>query len=244
MKKTTIAMMVLIGAGVAQASIILDQTANHDRTSFTWTVSDLNLSPPTVNTSAGSIAVPTGDLTAGQAGQSFNITFQATGNWNASVASTTGDIGNYLANLGYGATINGVNNYWAINSAGDNDINTISTNSEALVATINTDTLTDTLILKDMGMQLVNVGDNADLLVFDASSNAWSYSAWDVGAASYNGGDVVLENGDMIVVAGASMNNGWRFDTLTVDVIPEPATLGLVTAFGAGILFVRRRFMM
>lgn len=26
--------------------------------------------------------------------------------------------------------------------------------------------------------------------------------------------------------------------------IPEPATLGLVTAFGAGVLFVRRRFML
>ncbi|VGO20423.1 PEP-CTERM sorting domain-containing protein [Pontiella sulfatireligans] len=29
-----------------------------------------------------------------------------------------------------------------------------------------------------------------------------------------------------------------------VTVIPEPATLGLITAFGGGILFVRRRFMM
>ncbi|MDF7823876.1 PEP-CTERM sorting domain-containing protein [Pontiellaceae bacterium B12227] len=29
----------------------------------------------------------------------------------------------------------------------------------------------------------------------------------------------------------------------TLSVIPEPATLGLVAAFGAGILFIRRRFM-
>jgi hypothetical protein len=26
--------------------------------------------------------------------------------------------------------------------------------------------------------------------------------------------------------------------------VPEPATLGLITAFGGGILFIRRRFMM
>jgi hypothetical protein len=32
-------------------------------------------------------------------------------------------------------------------------------------------------------------------------------------------------------------------DYITIDVIPEPATLGLVGAFGAGILFIRRRFM-
>ncbi|VGO19360.1 PEP-CTERM sorting domain-containing protein [Pontiella sulfatireligans] len=34
-----------------------------------------------------------------------------------------------------------------------------------------------------------------------------------------------------------------RMGTSYVDVIPEPATLGLVTAFGAGVLFIRRRFM-
>ena len=28
-----------------------------------------------------------------------------------------------------------------------------------------------------------------------------------------------------------------------IPVIPEPATLGMVAVFGAGILFVRRRFM-
>ncbi|VGO18172.1 PEP-CTERM sorting domain-containing protein [Pontiella sulfatireligans] len=35
-----------------------------------------------------------------------------------------------------------------------------------------------------------------------------------------------------------------KFDTLTVEVIPEPATLGLVAAFGGGIILIRRRFMM
>ena len=31
---------------------------------------------------------------------------------------------------------------------------------------------------------------------------------------------------------------------MSIDVIPEPATLGLVAAFGGGILIIRRRFMM
>lgn len=34
------------------------------------------------------------------------------------------------------------------------------------------------------------------------------------------------------------------FDNLVVEAIPEPATLGLISAFGGGILIIRRRFMM
>lgn len=34
------------------------------------------------------------------------------------------------------------------------------------------------------------------------------------------------------------------FSEASVSVIPEPATLGLIAAFGGGILFIRRRFMM
>ena len=36
---------------------------------------------------------------------------------------------------------------------------------------------------------------------------------------------------------------GWDEGNTSITVIPEPATLGLVAAFGAGALFVRRRFM-
>lgn len=34
-----------------------------------------------------------------------------------------------------------------------------------------------------------------------------------------------------------------NLDSVSVDVIPEPATIGLIGIFGAGVLFVRRRFM-
>jgi hypothetical protein len=33
-----------------------------------------------------------------------------------------------------------------------------------------------------------------------------------------------------------------QLDTVTIEVIPEPATFGLVALFGGGILFVRRNF--
>ncbi|MDF7824184.1 PEP-CTERM sorting domain-containing protein [Pontiellaceae bacterium B12227] len=36
----------------------------------------------------------------------------------------------------------------------------------------------------------------------------------------------------------------YYLDNISVTVIPEPATLGLIGAFGGGILFIRRRFMM
>ena len=35
-----------------------------------------------------------------------------------------------------------------------------------------------------------------------------------------------------------------KIDSVSLTQIPEPATLGLIAAFGGGILFIRRRFMM
>jgi hypothetical protein len=34
-----------------------------------------------------------------------------------------------------------------------------------------------------------------------------------------------------------------ELDTVTIEVIPEPATLGMITAVGGAILFIRRRFL-
>ena len=38
--------------------------------------------------------------------------------------------------------------------------------------------------------------------------------------------------------------HGSIIDNVSLTVIPEPATLGLIASFGAGVLFIRRRFMM
>jgi hypothetical protein len=43
---------------------------------------------------------------------------------------------------------------------------------------------------------------------------------------------------------GESIELNYGANTLTATVIPEPAALGMVAAFGAGILFVRRRFQL
>jgi hypothetical protein len=53
---------------------------------------------------------------------------------------------------------------------------------------------------------------------------------------------------DRITFAKYGTSDGTSWDELRLgdtftDVIPEPATLGLISAFGGGLLFVRRRFM-
>jgi hypothetical protein len=46
-----------------------------------------------------------------------------------------------------------------------------------------------------------------------------------------------------INTSGGASNNGTRLTGYQLRAIPEPATLGLIAAFGGGILFIRRRFM-
>jgi hypothetical protein len=72
--------------------------------------------------------------------------------------------------------------------------------------------------------------------------------AWDEGAQDGGGNDTYTftsEQSDFKVVSSAG--NGFGVDsigaTFTLSVIPEPATLGLVAAFGGAVLFIRRRFM-
>lgn len=58
-------------------------------------------------------------------------------------------------------------------------------------------------------------------------------------------GDTVF-SGPLDILTVTATANGNRFRDLDfgfTTAIPEPATLGLVVAFGGGILFVRRRFM-
>jgi hypothetical protein len=57
-------------------------------------------------------------------------------------------------------------------------------------------------------------------LIIDASNGAWEYGG-----------------------VGGTATEFVKIDSVTLTQIPEPATLGLIAAFGGGILFVRRRFM-
>jgi hypothetical protein len=58
--------------------------------------------------------------------------------------------------------------------------------------------------------------------------------------------DYTFSNGDKFGFAYYKDNTEKRgnLGEITFDVIPEPATLGLVATAGIGVLFIRRRLMM
>jgi hypothetical protein len=60
---------------------------------------------------------------------------------------------------------------------------------------------------------------------------------------TFAGGGLDVSAGTDITLSAAT-GGAWGLQGIVVDVIPEPATLGLVTAFGATILFVRRRLVL
>ncbi|MDF7825552.1 PEP-CTERM sorting domain-containing protein [Pontiellaceae bacterium B12227] len=86
-------------------------------------------------------------------------------------------------------------------------------------------------------------------LVSGANTNTWSaegvgvttvdVSAWDATTFDF----IVNDLNDAGDAESATAKAGY-LRSISVSAIPEPATLGLVTAFGAGVLFIRRRFMM
>lgn len=53
----------------------------------------------------------------------------------------------------------------------------------------------------------------------------------------------VASEGQTLGVLVASSGYFSNFDEVSINVVPEPATFGLIGAFGAGMLFIRRRFM-
>lgn len=66
----------------------------------------------------------------------------------------------------------------------------------------------------------------------------WTRSYDSLAAGTYT---VWITNGRR---GGSTRSEQGMFDDITLTAIPEPATLGMVAAFGGGILFIRRRFMM
>ncbi|WP_168442111.1 PEP-CTERM sorting domain-containing protein [Pontiella desulfatans] len=68
-------------------------------------------------------------------------------------------------------------------------------------------------------------------------------SATDTTAVSVN---TVLTDGMQFafVHGGSGSSDDVSLASIAVDVIPEPATLGMIAASGLGILFVRRRIML
>jgi hypothetical protein len=105
------------------------------------------------------------------------------------------------------------------------------------------------LVLERLGFKTYVAADRTDFLIYDSSANAVVEQNWDT---SYNGSDDVtgswtLETGDLVILAaGASGiqttdDDGWRLLDMTLEVIPEPSTVLLVSMFGGVMLLFRRR---
>lgn len=104
---------------------------------------------------------------------------------------------------------------------------------------------------------VVAISDVQGNVVFDGFSAVDRYDNkggdnWDVNGEiiSATGNNVALAaliTGPMTITAVDDTDNSNTrfegFDANFTSTIPEPATLGMVAAFGAGILFIRRRFM-
>jgi hypothetical protein len=91
--------------------------------------------------------------------------------------------------------------------------------------------------------------DDLDAETTDPSSSVTGLTAFDGTVEAYSMGmlffDVKLDagtTGTFTIYADERSDNP-ILNGITIDVIPEPATLGLISAFGGGILFIRRRLM-
>jgi hypothetical protein len=83
---------------------------------------------------------------------------------------------------------------------------------------------------------VTGTGDD-DTFTFTSANSTSSTATWT---------DVVPVSGEIVLtgtmVATGNFNNT-RLNFMSLEAVPEPATLGLVAAFGGAVLFIRRRFM-
>ena len=116
-------------------------------------------------------------------------------------------------------------------AAGGNDTNIVITvSNDGMLTTHNFDRNNNATALDDRYVNLL--GEDGASWTWTGTNQAAFVTLWNAGTLKHDGANTgtFAEN---FTVSG---------DTLTV--IPEPATLGLVMAFGGGILFIRRKLMM
>ncbi|VGO23539.1 hypothetical protein [Pontiella sulfatireligans] len=268
--KFGICAVALIGAMSAQASVIFELDSGQAGLTRQWVATDLNNTAPTVtgdNTpQAGGTFSAAGNI---DLAASITFNFSAASNWNASAAQaniTAGTFGTYISGL-TAATVDGGGNslsgepifgFGVDNGDGLGNGSTLEAQGEVLFLEVKNSGLSvsQSVLLQQVDFNLMTAGDRTDFLVYNKTDNTITFQEWDM---KYNGttagspiddgvgGSWVLNDGD-IVVMGVGVSGGptekWRAADFTFDVIPEPATLGMVAACGAGILFIRRRFML
>lgn len=83
-------------------------------------------------------------------------------------------------------------------------------------------------------------GSSSAVITYEEQADNWLLCTWnisDVGAANITNIRIDFLGND------ANAGKNMEVDYVQLYAIPEPATLGMVAAVGAGVLFIRRRFM-
>ena len=211
-----------------------------------------------------STAYSVGTVTGAQATDSFSFTATAATNWTtagaqSAVGGSAFAFGTYLSTTldSTGVEVGSVSSSrLGVDSGALDAENNRFNPGEALMLTFDTTGLDagSSLSLLAFTTAQAAAAEFSDVVFYDASSGLATAFAWDEANMDDNTdapsfGTTVIDDGDILVFAtgasqlGDTITDGWRVETLTFDVIPEPATLGMVAVFGGAILFIRRRFM-
>ena len=261
MKKVKITIMVILGLGLtsAQASVIIGWANNTD--DITRSIDVVNNTGSDVgfkNSTAGNVAdwqnesTVTDTWTAGSAGDLFHWTLSTAINWTDAAALNGTTMSNFLANVTPATEIDNAVNAAGVNSSGtalgatDPYENRINLYGEALIMTIDSTSLSagTTLQLSGLGLQAF-AGYSYSFAFYDQSAGTVTSVLDSSDDSLLSGLNLDMDVGDQFVVAAglSEGGNGLRLDSMSVDMIPEPATLGLIATFGAAMLFIRRRFV-
>ncbi|MDF1824927.1 MAG: PEP-CTERM sorting domain-containing protein [Verrucomicrobiales bacterium] len=230
----------------------MDQKTGDRTLTRTWTLTDLDDPTPTLASNQGIDAI-SGSLTGGAAlaGESFSLTFSASSGWNSTASATAVSNGlfeTYLTTL----TTQDVNGNagspdlgWGVN--GGNNNNQIEA-GEALVITWDTSDLDllSQLSLSEIAFNNFTSTSRVDFVVYDVSADTPIFSTFgfDANNSDAMSGNWILEDGDLLVIAGGAGSAPFRFNTMTLDVeaVPEPSSVILLSGvLAVGIFFVRRR---
>lgn len=260
MKKTGILMAASLTAVLAQleAQVVLDvRGRGADGTSATspGVFNDLN----TVVTSGndgfrvldGFDGVQTGTLTASDmtGSESFGVTVTGLSNWDFTTASNSLDLNTYVSGRGT-ANIDGGNTGWGVVGGADNT--ELDFAGEALRIEFNLLGLDaghqDDFRLQAFQLAKFEVADDRySYMVVDNSTNSITTSGSGQGVQQLLLGDLVVENGDSLIIAFESFTgsnpSSFQVDQIQVDVVPEPSAYALIGGILAlsSVMLRRRR---
>ncbi len=92
----------------------------------------------------------------------------------------------------------------------------------------------------------ISANDNSNALVQDANATDYTTTAWteNNNYVKFSAAAADIDGKIVIEAASLSGSNRGSLNGIQLIAVPEPATLGMVAAFGGAVLFIRRRFMM